>query len=259
MLCLPGLTRNSRDFHQFALHLAQIATPRRRVICLDYRGRGRSAHDPDAAHYNIGTEAGDVIAACAHFGLERAQFVGTSRGGLTMHVLAQVRPGLIAAAVLNDVGPVLGVEGLRHIQAYLANGRHARDWPEAIDMLKQIHGAAFPALAEEDWQDLAHAIHVERDDGAVFADYDPALTQPMAAMDLAQPIPDLWPQFEALADVPLMVVRGEHSKLLTTETVAAMASRHPGLRILTATGQGHAPLLHLGRIGADIAAFLAAH
>lgn len=258
ILCLAGLTRNSRDFHHFALHLSRDSTPPRRVICLDYRGRGRSAHAPDPAHYNIGIEAGDVVAACSHFRIEHAQFVGTSRGGLSLHVLAQMKPDLMAAVVLNDVGPVLGVKGLRHIKDYLARGRQPRDWAEAVEMLKQTHGPAFPALREQDWKDLADAIYAEKD-GTVVADYDPALTAPMASMDLNQPIPDLWPQFEAFAQVPVMVVRGENSELLTMDTVAEMANRHPGLQVLTATGQGHAPILHLGRIAEEIASFLSRH
>ncbi|MGZ2423499.1 pimeloyl-ACP methyl ester carboxylesterase [Rhizobium laguerreae] len=125
VICLPGLTRNTRDFHPLALLLSRDTTMPRRVIALDSRGRGNSAWDENKANYNLAIEAGDVLAACAALGIERAIFIGTSRGGLILHLIAATRPDLLEAVILNDIGPVLEAEGLARIRDYLNGGRKA--------------------------------------------------------------------------------------------------------------------------------------
>ncbi|MQB43660.1 alpha/beta hydrolase [Rhizobium sp. ICMP 5592] len=257
VICLPGLTRNSRDFHQLALLLSRDPIAPRRVLTLDARGRGLSAWDDDKSHYNLAVEAQDVFAMCAALDIPRAVFIGTSRGGLVLHLLAASHPNLLKAIVLNDIGPILEKEGLGDIRDYLNRDRKPADWSEAVDILRENHGVTFSALAEEDWRDMARAIYTVKDTKIV-TDYDPAIAAQMQALDLEAPLPDLWPQFEAFRDIPLMVIRGENSKLLTTATVEEMARRHPGMTVKIALGQGHAPILHLGDIPAAIKDFLAA-
>ncbi|MDI7861149.1 alpha/beta hydrolase [Rhizobiaceae bacterium n13] len=255
VICLPGLTRNSRDFHQLALLLSTDANAPRRVIALDYRGRGLSQWDNSKATYNLVAEAEDVLTAMTAFEIEKAAFIGTSRGGLTLHLLAAMRPDLLSGVILNDIGPVIENAGLALIQSYLTSDRKPMDWDDAVLLLRKIHGAAFPALAEHDWQDMARAIYVESD-GNIVADFDPAIAEQLAGADLSQPVPDLWPQFERLAGTPLMAIRGENSTLLSPETVVEMRDRHPGMITLTAKGQGHAPLLHLADIPGAVKNFL---
>jgi pimeloyl-ACP methyl ester carboxylesterase len=257
VICLPGLTRNSRDFHQLALLLSRDPIAPRRVLTLDARGRGLSAWDDDKSHYNLAVEAQDVFAMCAALDIQQAVFIGTSRGGLVLHLLAASRPDLLKAVVLNDIGPVLEKEGLGDIRGYLNRDQKPADWSEAVDILRENHGVTFSALAEEDWRDMARAIYTVKD-GKIVADYDPAIAAQMQALDLEAPLPDLWTPFEAFRDIPLMVIRGENSKLLTMATVEEMARRHPGMTITIAIGQGHAPILHLGNIPAAIKDFLAA-
>lgn len=256
VVCLAGLTRNGRDFQQLAELLVRDPSRPRRVITLDSRGRGLSDRDPDPSRYALGVEAGDVLTVCDALGIERASFIGTSRGGLLLHLIAVLRPALLAAVILNDIGPEIGLEGLRQIQTYLGRERPApTDWAAAERAVREDHQAAFPALTDQDWRDMAAALY--RDiDGRITADYDPAIARQIAGADLSQPLPDLWAQFEGFSGIPLMVVRGEHSRLLTQETVADMARRHPALRQVTATGQGHAPILHVGDLPAKIGAFL---
>ncbi|TCL70167.1 alpha/beta hydrolase [Rhizobium sp. BK251] len=257
VICLPGLTRNSRDFHQLALLLSNDARKPRRVIALDYRGRGLSAWDTDRSHYNLVVEASDVLATAAAFEVPQAAFIGTSRGGLILHILAAQRPDLLAAVVLNDIGPVVELEGLIQIRDYLGNGRLPENWEEAADILRDIHGASFTALAAEDWRDMAYALY-RKIDGKIVADFDPAIAEMTRSMDLSKLAPDFWPQFAKLTTVPLMVVRGENSALLSAETLTEMAKRHPQMTALTVPGQGHAPLLHLGAIPVAIEAFISA-
>ncbi|GAA2862525.1 pimeloyl-ACP methyl ester carboxylesterase [Aminobacter niigataensis] len=255
VICLPGLTRNCRDFHDLALQLAGDLENPRRIICFDYRGRGLSVYDPAWQNYNVGVETADIVNGLDELGIDEAAFIGTSRGGLIMHVLGAVRPGLIKAAVLNDIGPVIDPAGLAYIRSYLENAPRPTDFAAAVELQKTIHGAAFPALTEADWQRFVHAIY-RQEDGRPVADYDPALINTVLAMDLTQPLPDLWPQFEALSSVPMLVIRGENSRLLSVETLAEMGRRHPRLEAVTVGGQGHAPLLETGELPDRIAGLL---
>lgn len=255
VVCLPGLSRNGRDFHQFALLLSRDPASPRRVVCLDYRGRGLSDHDANPANYNVPVECGDVVAVCAALGVEQALFVGTSRGGLILHILAATHPDLIAGTVLNDIGPEIEAGGLKEIRDYLAKGSFPATREAAADTLEAIHGRTFPALTRPDWLDMADAIYREKD-GRLVADHDPKLADQLQAIDFSKPLPILWPQFELLARKPLLAVRGEHSRLFSKETLARMQAHGPNVETTTAKGQGHAPLLHLADPFSRIKAFL---
>lgn len=254
VVCLAGLTRNARDFHQLALRLSGGAAPRR-VIAIDSRGRGLSDHDPDKSRYTIGVEAADVLTVLDALEIDLADFIGTSRGGLILHLLAVSHPERLGRVVLNDIGPVLEVEGLRQIQDYLGRENHVSNFSEAAERMRAVHGAAFPALSPADWQDMAEAIYREIG-GKLLADFDPAIAIQFAAADLSQPLADLWANFAGFSGKPLMTIRGETSRLLSQETLAEMGRRHGTMASVTAAGQGHAPVLHLGRLDEAIAAFL---
>lgn len=252
VVCLPGLSRNVRDFHELALGLCSD----RQVVSFDYRGRGQSQYDPDWRNYQVATEAADIVAGLLALGIEDGVFVGTSRGGLIIHVLAAMRPSLLRGVVLNDVGPVLEAEGLAHIRAYLGKSPMPATFAEAVAIQRSAHGADFPALADLDWERMVRAIY--RDDhGTPVADFDPALPNVMQALNLDEPLPDLWPQFELLRSVPLLAIRGANSRLLSPATLAEMASRHPDCSTVLVEGQGHAPMLETGSLPDVVRDFVA--
>lgn len=255
VFCLPGLTRNSRDFHQLALILSRDETAPRRVVTLDARGRGRSERDADKSHYNLGVEAQDVVSAAAALGITKAIFIGTSRGGLVLHILAAMQSELLAAVILNDIGPALEIEGLKDIRDYLNLGRKPSDWADAVNILKDDHGATFTTLSEQDWRDMAHAIYSQVD-GQIVADADPAIALIMKSIDLDAPQKDLWPQFEGFKPVPLMTIRGANSRLLSDALLSEMGRRHGNMTALTVPGHGHPPLLHIDQIPSDLRAFM---
>jgi pimeloyl-ACP methyl ester carboxylesterase len=255
VICLPGLTRNARDFHELALHLSRNAPRPRQVIAFDYRGRGGSAHDPVIANYNVATEAADVLAGMDALGITQAAIIGTSRGGLIVHLLGGMRPAALGAIVLNDIGPELGPAGLAHILGYLDRHPRPRTFAAAVEAQRAIHGPDFPALGDADWQRMVRALYREEEAGFV-PDYDPALTETFADLDLSKPLPTLWPQFDALADIPMLAIRGANSKLLTVETLAEMQRRHPAMETHIVAGQGHAPFLETGDMPAVIADFI---
>lgn len=263
LVCLPGLTRNVRDFHKTALALsgrsATVPVKRpRRVISFDYRGRGGSQWDRNPRNYNLAVETDDILDGLAAFGVDRAAFLGTSRGALIIHTVAAVRPTALAAAILNDAGPVIEGAGLAQIKAYLTRLPAPKSWADARRLLREAHGAAFTAFTDKDWADMAEAIYIERK-GKIAGDYDPALVEQLSGIDFNSPLPTLWPQFEGLRAVPLMTIRGENSHLLSERTVAEMQARHPSMTVITVEGQGHAPALHMAGLPERIAAFLEDH
>lgn len=255
IVCLSGLSRNSRDFHHVALRLNGEGY---RVITLDYRGRGESDRDKEPANYNVAREGQDVITALDHLGIRRAAFIGTSRGGLILHVLAVSHLERIAAVVLNDIGPFVEAVGLRRIRDYLSTHQDFGSVDDVTLALRSVHAKEFPTLTGEDWQDMATALYRNQNERWI-SDFDPALVEPLKTMDMSKPLPDLWPQFAHLAEKPLLTIRGENSTLLSENTVEEMKLRHGYLSSATAPGQGHAPLLHLDGAYRPLAAFLHAH
>ena len=253
VVCLPGLTRTAEDFDPLASALSTAATPRR-VLSLDYRGRGLSAHDVDPENYTVAVEAADVLAVMVDAGVGEAIFVGTSRGGLITMAIASFRPQCIRGTVLNDIGPVLEAAGIERIRGYVGKLPAPRDWVEAVGIIQGYAGQHFTGLSDEDWVAFAQTTFWNRE-GALTIRYDRALMKALQNLDTTA-LPTLWPQFEALGRAPLLVIRGEHSDLLSTETADAMVRRHPDSRLVTVKGQGHAPLLRDSTTLASISAFM---
>lgn len=255
VICLAGLTRNARDFHELALYLSSRARTKRQVVAFDYRGRGQSAWDPDWKNYDPLVEAGDVIAGLVALGIQNGAFIGTSRGGLVIFALTAMRPALLKAVVLNDIGPVIDGAGLAQIRGYLERAPKPRDMADAVAIQKAATGASFPALTEADWERATRAFFRE-ERGRPVPDFDPALLKPLKQIDLNRPLPTLWPQFIGLRNVSLMTIRGENSSLLSAATLDEMAKHHPDMRAVTVAGQGHAPFLETAGLPEKIATFV---
>lgn len=250
VICIHGLTRNSRDFELVA---PRIAARGRRVLSLDIRGRGCSDRDPDPANYHVGVYAADVAALMDQAGIGRAHFVGTSMGGLITMTLAAVRPDLIAGAVLNDIGPEVGAAGVARIASYVGGAPQVSNWAQAAAYARTISGEALPGLTGADWERFARRIF--RDDhGAFSLDYDPAISQAFRGAPAATP--DLWPLFAALAaNRPLLLIRGETSDILEADAATRMAAAASHMRLTEIPGVGHAPTLEEPAAQAALDAF----
>jgi pimeloyl-ACP methyl ester carboxylesterase len=247
VVALPGLTRNARDFDALARLLATDALRPRRLIAFDYRGRGLSQWDADWRNYSIPVEADDVLQGLAALDIAKAHVIGTSRGGLILHVLAALRPGLMASVTLNDVGPEIGGAGLMQIRVALDRmPAHHASMEEAARWLMQIHSKAFPLLGAAEFAEMAHCVFRAQPDGRVTADHDPALLNTLKAINFDEPLPTLWPQFAGLKGHPLLALRGANSTLLTADTLARMQGIAPAMTAMTVAYQGHAPLLETG-------------
>ncbi len=242
VVCLPGLARTTADFDPLAAALAADPARPRRVLALDYRGRGLSDYDKDPGRYSIPVELNDVVTVLTARAVASAVFVGTSRGGLIAMALAAVRPTAIAGVVLNDIGPVIEPQGLMRIKSYVGKLPQPRSFAEGAEALRRLFGAQFPRLGEADWLAAARRAWQERD-GRLALTYDPRLADGLAALDIDQPLPTMWPQFDALANVPMMVIRGANSDILSAGTLAAMQARRRETTVLEIPDQGHAPLL----------------
>ncbi len=252
IVCLPGLTRNHMDFDS----IAQRLSTKRQVIAFDYRGRGLSQRDPDWTHYDLLVENADILKGLAELQITQAIILGTSRGGLHAMLFTLTQPALLRGVILNDIGPVIEPEGLKRIRAYVGKYEQPKTWDEAIAAAKRAMGSQFTNISEEDWRAYVQATFTQTD-GAIELSYDPALSKGLEALNLDAPLPSLWPQFGALAGVPVMCIRGETSYLLSEETVTQMAAQHPNFTRVDVPGQGHAPLLRDESTQAAIEKFIA--
>lgn len=252
VLCLHGLTRNSRDFEPLCQHLAG----RWRVIAPDMRGRGMSDRATDADSYVLPRYVADVAALREQAGIGRYVAVGTSMGGLMTLLQAASDPSVLAGVVLNDIGPVLEPEGLGAISGYLGKPRRFASWAEAGTALAEEHGATHPAFGPAQWEAMARRVMVEDEAGGIVFDYDMAIAQPFARPGNAAP-PDLWPMFHALRSIPTLLLRGGSSRLLSADTFSRMAEALPDAATVTVPGVGHAPTLEEPEAVAAIDALLA--
>jgi pimeloyl-ACP methyl ester carboxylesterase len=254
-ICLPGLARTAADFHDLAGALAGDPAAPRRVLALDYRGRGLSGYDRNPDNYSIPVEVADVLAVLTACGVPQAAFVGTSRGGLLIMALAARCPTVLAGVVLNDIGPVVEPKGLMRIKTYVGKLPQPSSFEDGAEILRRVFSAQFTKLSDADWLSFARRTWREQD-GRLVSAYDPALSRALAGIDPEHPLPPLWPQFDALAGVPLMVIRGANSDILSAATVAAMRSRRSDAVFMEVSDQGHAPLLGEPATIAGIAAFV---
>jgi pimeloyl-ACP methyl ester carboxylesterase len=257
VVCLPGLTRSSRDFHAFASFLATHRHRPRRVVAFDYRGRGRSAWDANAAGYNPLTEMADVFAGMIAAGIPRAVVVGTSRGGIIGMLMGVERPAAVSALVLNDIGPAIEARGLARIKAYVGGTPAPDDWPDAAHIQRRLHGGQFTEWDDAAWDYFARLTYRD-ENGRPVPDYDPALAGTLDGIDLDRPIPSMWDEFRALKSIPILAIRGANSDLLTADTLAAMSAAHPHVETITIAGEGHPPLLRRPNLLARISAFITA-
>jgi pimeloyl-ACP methyl ester carboxylesterase len=251
VLCLHGLTRNARDFAGLAEDLAAT----RRVIVPSMRGRGQSAYAADSDTYGPVTYVADVEKLLAEQQITRFIAIGTSMGGLMTMLLAAMQPGRIAAVVMNDIGPEVDAGGVARISGYVGQGRSYPTWVHAARGLAEAHGAAFPDYNLDQWLEMAKRTMVVSQNGRIVFDYDMAIAEPFAKPGNAAP-PNLWLAFEALVGVPMLLVRGELSDLLTPETVKQMGARNPAMRTMTVPRVGHAPTLDEPEVRAAIHALL---
>ena len=254
VLCLAGLTRNSRDFHDIAIALSQHPQTPRDVYTVDMRGRGLSENASDWTKYAIPVELQDVIDFMTMAGLHDAGIIGTSRGGILTHVLAAAQPTRIGAVVLNDIGPVIDTEGLVRIASYVGRTPVPKSWSDAGRAVRDLAKRDFPNMTEAGAEVFARQLFNDRN-GKPAAGYDSKLSKCLSVLD--GPIPALWPQFEGLKRVPVLVVRGANSDILSRQTVEEMHRRHPRLTSIEVPGEGHAPLLHDAPTIAAITGFFA--
>jgi pimeloyl-ACP methyl ester carboxylesterase len=252
VLCLPGLTRNARDFTRLAEHLAGDW----RVLCPDMRGRGDSAYSKDSATYNPLQYVQDVTLLLDELGISRFVAVGVSLGGLMTMLLAATAPQRIAGAVLNDIGPEIEAAGLDRIGGYVGQGRSFPTWMHAARALEEGQGDFFPEFGVSDWLDLAKRTMIVGSNGRIVFDYDMKIAEPFKQPNGAAP-PDLWPTLAGLTGKPVLLVRGALSDVLSEATLARMREALPQAEVVTLPRVGHAPTLDEPEVVAAIDRLLA--
>jgi pimeloyl-ACP methyl ester carboxylesterase len=241
VVCLPGLTRTTADFDALAPALA-YGRPERRVIAIDSRGRGQSEYDTNPQNYNLTIELADVVSVLTATEIGQAVFVGSSRGGLLTMLLAVAHPNALAGVILHDIGPVIEPKGLARIKSYVGKLPQPGSFAEGAEILRRLFDAQFPKLTADQWLTAAHHTW-KAENGNLRLTYDMRLAQTLAGVDIESPSPPMWNEFDALARVPVLVIHGANSDILSSATVDAMKTRRPGLEVIEVANQGHVPLL----------------
>ena len=236
VLCLPGLARNCQDFDDLARRLAG----QRRVICLDYRGRGRSDYDRDWTNYAPRVYLRDALDLLTAIDVHRVAVIGTSLGGFLAMAMAVARPTALAGVVLNDVGPEIHGASLGKLIEYVATYRPQPDWDSAAAFLKK-NFKRVGLTADDDWMKIAKKTFREGADGVLRYDFDPNIAKNLEGA--AEAVRGQWPLFRALAHIPTLAFRGADSDILGADTFAQMAAEKPDLISITVANRGHAPLL----------------
>ncbi len=236
LLCLTGLTRNSADFAEVALRLSS----ERRVLCPDYRGRGRSAYDPDWRHYDPYVYISDIAHLLAVTGVGRAVIVGTSLGGLLAMGLSVLRPTLVAGVVLNDIGPSVASPGLARILGYVGVDYPQPDWTAAVKFLKELMPNLAPKADDDWWRQHAEATYRKGADGRLHFDWDLNIAKPLAQQVA---MPNLWALYRGLVPISTLALRGALSDVLTEDVFHRMALEKPDLVCVTVPDTGHTPSL----------------
>ncbi|MDQ7070148.1 MAG: alpha/beta hydrolase [Rhodobacterales bacterium] len=235
LLCLSGLTRNSSDFTFLA---DALDTSSNRLICLDYRGRGASGHAP-AHTYDVPTEARDSLELLDHLNIGQAPIIGTSRGGLIAMTIAALAKDRLSGICLNDIGPEIAPEGIAAINTYLGKSPPFKTYAEAAEIRAALPG--FSNVTPDRWLADVHNLFDHNINGLTL-NYDPALRDNFDATK-GQPLPDLWPLFDAMQGLPLALIRGANSNILSAQTTAEMRTRRPDMITATVPDRGHVPFL----------------
>lgn len=237
ILCLPGITRNSRDFEDIAEHLASS----HRVVTVDFRGRGLSDRDANWRNYHPQTYVDDVVRFLDHLDLKQVILLGTSLGGLVSTIVSAQHGDRVAGVILNDIGPEIGAAGLERIKSYIGKMPAVGNWNEATAQAKEIYGHAWPGLSDDMWLRIARRGYRENESGVPELDIDPAIGD--AARTVGTGLIDPWKMFDGLAKLPLLVIQGATSDILTDDIVGAMKARKPDLQHLKVANRGHPALL----------------
>jgi pimeloyl-ACP methyl ester carboxylesterase len=254
VIAIHGLTRNSADFDAIA---PLIARGGRRVLALDVRGRGKSDRATDPMTYQPPVYAKDVLGLLEVAGIERAVFLGTSMGGLITMAITALKSRVVAAAILNDIGPQVAPEGLARIAAYSGQPVDTPTWAAAAAYARLHNAIALPHYTDGDWDAFARRVFRDGTEGSPVLDYDPDIAVPIRAAGAKALVPNLWPYFRRLAKKrPTLLIRGGTSDLLSADIAAKMQKAAPEMRYAEIPDIGHAPMLDEPESKAAIFEFL---
>lgn len=238
LLCMHGLSRNADDFDDLLDRL-----PDWPAISVDQRGRARSDYDPDPSNYRPDIYCGDMIRLLDVLGHKQVIAIGTSMGGLMTLMMANQRPGLFHAAIINDIGPVVDPAGLKRLSGYVGQAMDFADWSAAVDAIRAQGPDIFPDFTPDDWHGFAQRVCERHKDGRIVFRYDPAIADGLKGADASVVPPDLWPLYTGPDDLPMLIIRGETSDILSAETAEKMARLRPDSQRVTVPNRGHAPTL----------------
>ena len=239
VLCMHGLTRNSADFED----ISQVLANSYRVIVVDQRGRGLSAYDSNPENYNPMVYVQDMFSLLKSEGVAKVILLGTSMGGIMAMMMTAMKPDLVQAVIINDIGPEVSQKGLNRLQAYVGKSAPVSDWEEAARQSAAINSNAFPDASENDWQQFAKRTYRADSTGCPRLAYDPKISLAFNNTESNSAVPDLWPVYDQITETPMLLIRGDLSDILDLKCVAKMKKKNPNLQVSIIPNVGHAPML----------------
>jgi len=240
VICIHGLTRNSDDFSL----LCERFSGEYRMVSVDVRGRGKSEYDPDPSNYHPFKYAEDIKKLVEYLNLDSVALIGTSMGGIISMLLAGNAMLNVKALVLNDIGPEVDASGLKRIAKYVIDSNRNISWDEAVNQTRKYNESQYPKFTESDWEELARQKYSEADDGTLVLNYDENIAKPLEETMNKEPASDMWPIFAMLKDLPLLVIRGELSDILSADCLEGMHQKHNDMRSVSVSEVGHPPTLN---------------
>ena len=242
ILCLTNLSDNSKIFDPIAHFLSQHESHPVTVYTMDYRGRGQSGYDKNWHNYTPYIEMRDALDFITLNNMPKFTLIGTGRGGMIATLIAAHRPNCLKGIVLNDSAPVIESHGISRIANTLHKTPNAESWEQATKIIHRIHGGFYPKLTQQGWHNMAHSWFCEKNDSLVPC-FDRRLTRIFRKIKINKKLPELWHYYMALRRMPLLILRGEHSDILSKETLEQMVALNHICQAMTVPDQGHAPLL----------------
>lgn len=253
VVCLSATTQNSSEFHEIATELSTRRKSPRRVLALDYRGRGLSDYDR-ADNYNVLQEAEDTLSVIMATGLHHVNIIGSARGGLITMNLSAMRPSIINSVILNDIGPAIDARGLVKARTNNSQSQTFNDWKTATEFMQHVGKTHFPKFTFSDWVRQAKRQLIKKNN-KIIRNCDTAILKSLNEIDLDERIPELWNEFTGLANIPLLLLHGENSNYLASKTIKRMQDIHNFMTVIDVADQGHTPDLATASLSEKIAEF----
>jgi pimeloyl-ACP methyl ester carboxylesterase len=243
IICLAGLQRNMEDFSAFADKFSDFTKRDWPIIRIDLIGRGHARKERPYRAYSTLHDADDMAEFCRAKAIEEAIWFGQGHGGQVIMALAAQRPTLIAGAILCDAGPIINVRGLVRLRNNMAYLSKLRGKNAVRDLMRRMLRVDYPSLGDGLLDQIAARTHKTDAKSRLKPRFDMRLAHQLKELENDDVLQANWHLFDALANVPILLMRTQHTDLLRSEVFHMMCDRRPDAPNVEIIGEGTPALL----------------